>query len=61
MCSVLQLAVSDRNRKGEKGRKSYETNEELGWEGEMGIEGKGEVEQNVPFSLSCESRVLSVE
>lgn len=49
MCSVLWLVVSDRNRKGETGRKSYETNEEPGWEGEMGIGGKGEVEQNVPF------------
>lgn len=29
-CSVLQLVVPDRDRKGEKGRKSYETNEEPG-------------------------------
>lgn len=52
------MVVPDRDRKGGKGRKSYETNEEPGREGEVGIEGKeeeevegGEVEQNVPFSL----------
>lgn len=51
MCRV-QLVVPDRNRKGVKGRKGCETNEEPRRERGMGIEGKGwKVEQNVPLSL----------
>lgn len=64
MCLVLQLVVPDRNRKGEKGRKTCETNEELRREGEMGIEGKGGSRTKCAIfssSFRCESIVLSVE